>query len=94
MRAALQDYHCPDFLVSIPQCPMEIFMPGCSGEIINFPDFLDNNFQYLDVRQSGTEYVQQKHHQMEKSSVQVFCVVCRCLCIVSYFTSSIAKPCS
>ena len=55
VRAALQDYHCPDFLVSIPQCPMEIFMPGCSGEIINFPDFLDNNFQYLDVRQSGTE---------------------------------------
>ena len=53
--AALQDYHCPDFLVSIPQCPMEIFMPGCSGEIINFPDFLDNNFQYLDVRQSGAE---------------------------------------
>ena len=57
VRAALQDYHCPDFLVSIPQCPMEIFMPGCSGEIINFPDFLDNNFQYLDVRQSGTECV-------------------------------------
>ena len=55
VRAALQDYHCPDFLVSTPQCPMEIFMPGCSGEIINFPDFLDNNFQYLDVRQSGTE---------------------------------------